>query len=219
MDQQAQETKAPMLEKGSTLLVTEGARGITYGTNLVILGSSDIFGMDDAFQAKALDPAGIMALVKKEMPKGRPLEIQKWVDRVANMRESAANIDALRSLGVKVTDHAADVTDQEAVKQAVAGHDTIHGVIHAAGLEMSQFIPKKELKAFQRVVDVKVKGMLNLLSAMESREFGFFCTFSSVTARFGNEGQADYTAANDLIAKITLRQQQLFPQRNFKFYD
>jgi len=135
------------------------------------------------------------------------------------MRESAANIDALRSLGAKVDYHAADVTDTDAVKQAVAGHDTLHGVIHAAGLEMSQFIPKKKLKDFQRVVDVKVKGMLNLLSTMESREYGFFCTFSSVTARFGNEGQADYTAANDLIAKMTLRQQQLFPQRNFKVYD
>jgi malonyl CoA-acyl carrier protein transacylase len=229
MDQQVPETTEPMIEKGSTLLVTGGARGITFeilkqvvnthGTDLVILGSSDIFGMDDAFLAKDLDQAGIMALVKKEMPKGRPLEIRKRVDRIVNMRESAANIDALRSLGAKVDYHTADVTDTDAVKQAVAEHDTIHGVIHAAGLEMSQFIPKKELNAFQRVVDVKVKGMLNLLSAMESREYGFFCTFSSVTARFGNEGQADYTAANDLIAKMTLRQQQLFPQRNFKVYD
>ncbi|MBI9088008.1 MAG: SDR family NAD(P)-dependent oxidoreductase [Desulfobacterium sp.] len=229
MDQQVPETKAPMIEKNTTLLVTGGARGITfeilkqvvktYKTDLVILGSSDIFGMDDAFLATDLDQAGIMALVKKEMPKGRPLEIRKRVDRIVNMRESAANIDALRSLGVHVTYHAADVTDPDAVNKAVASHDTIHGVIHAAGLEMSQFIPKKELNAFQRVVDVKVKGMLNLLSAMASREYGFFCTFSSVTARFGNEGQADYTAANDLIAKMALRQQQLFPERNFKVYD
>jgi NAD(P)-dependent dehydrogenase (short-subunit alcohol dehydrogenase family)/3-hydroxymyristoyl/3-hydroxydecanoyl-(acyl carrier protein) dehydratase len=218
----------PMIKPGSTLLVTGGARGITFEimrqvvttlkTNLVILGSSHIKGLDPKFMADDLDRETIMALVKTEMPGTRPLEIRHRVNRIIQMRESADNLSLLEALGVKVTYHAVDVTDPEKVKQAVAAHDTIDGVIHAAGVEMSQFIPKKEVKDFSRVMDVKVKGMVNLISAMEKRDYSFFCAFSSVTARFGNEGQADYTAANDLITKLAFAQRQLHPERQFKIY-
>jgi len=61
---------------------------------------------------------------------------------------------------------------------------------------MSQFIPKKELWAFEQVVDVKIKGVDNLIQAFKGREYRYFFAFSSVTARFGNEGQVDYTAGN-----------------------
>ncbi|MDY0374137.1 MAG: SDR family NAD(P)-dependent oxidoreductase [Desulfobacterium sp.] len=218
----------PMIEKGSTLLVTGGARGITFEimkqvvktlkTDLVILGSSDINGLDPKFTKEGLDREKIMALVKTEMPGARPIKVRHRVDRVVQMRESAANLALLESLGVKVTYHAVDVTDPDRVRQAVAAHGTIDGVIHGAGIEMSQFIPKKDVNDFTRVMDVKVKGMVNLLSAMEKRDYSFFCVFSSVTSRFGNEGQADYTAANDLITKLTLAQQQLHPERQFKVY-
>jgi hypothetical protein len=64
------------------------------------------------------------------------------VDRIVNMRKSATNIDALRSLGVKVTYHAAAVTDTDAVKQSVADHDTIHGFIQTILKERGlEFLP------------------------------------------------------------------------------
>ncbi|MDY0221195.1 MAG: SDR family NAD(P)-dependent oxidoreductase [Desulfobacterium sp.] len=228
LEQRLPDRGKPMIEKGSTLLVTGGARGITFEimkqvvktlkTDLVILGSSDINSLDPKFAKEGLDREKIMALVKTDMPGARPLKVRHRVDRIIQMRESAANLALLESLGVRVTYHAVDVTDPDKVKQAIAAHDTIDGVIHAAGIEMSQFIPKKDLNDFTRVMDVKVKGMINLLSAMEKREYGFFCAFSSVTSRLGNEGQADYTAANDLITKLTLAQQQLHPERQFKVY-
>jgi len=83
---------------------------------------------------------------------------------------------------------------------------------------MSQFIAKKELWSFELVVDVKVKGMQNLLKATEDRDYKYFFTFSSVTARFGNEGQVDYTSANDFLGKTLFRQKQLHPERNYKVY-
>ncbi|ACN16274.1 predicted polyketide synthase [Desulforapulum autotrophicum HRM2] len=228
LDQQMAVKGASMIPKGGTLLVTGGARGITYeimkqvvtiyGTDLIILGSSDIYALDPSFMAEGLGEPEIMALVKPTMPKARPLEIRQRVDRIVKMREAAANLALLESLGAKVTYHAVDVTDLDKVQRAIAAHERIDGVIHAAGVEMSQFIPKKTLTDFERVMDVKVKGMVNLLTAMADRDYRFFCTFSSVTARFGNEGQADYTAANDFITKLALEQQQLHPERKFKVY-
>jgi hypothetical protein len=111
-----------------------------------------------------------------------------------------------------------DVTDYEAVKKAVDSCEKIDGIFHAAGMEMSQFIPKKELWSFELVVDVKVKGMRNLLRAAEDRDYKYFFTFSSVTARFGNQGQVDYTAANDFLGKTLFLEKQRHPQRDYKVY-
>jgi hypothetical protein len=96
--------------------------------------------------------------------------------------------------------------------------DRIDGIFHAAGMEMSQFIPKKERKAFELVVDVKIKGMRNLLAAAKDRDYRYFFTFSSVTARFGNQGQVDYTAANDFLGKTLFREKQLHPEKTCKVY-
>jgi len=85
-------------------------------------------------------------------------------------------------------------------------------------MEMSQFIPKKELWAFELVVDVKVKGMRNLLEAAKDRDYKYFFTFSSVTARFGNQGQVDYTAANDFLGKTLFLERQRHPERTYKVY-
>ena len=111
-----------------------------------------------------------------------------------------------------------DVTDFTAVKKAVDSCDKIDGIFHAAGMEMSQFIPKKELWSFELVVDVKVKGMRNLLEAAKDRDYKYFFTFSSVTARFGNQGQVDYTAANDFLGKTLFLERQRHPERTYKVY-
>ena len=51
--------------------------------------------------------------------------------------------------------------------------------------------------------DVKSDGWFNLLHAAGDLPIGATVAFSSVAARFGNAGQTDYSAANDLLCKIT----------------
>jgi malonyl CoA-acyl carrier protein transacylase/acyl carrier protein len=218
-----------LMQSGDTVLVTGGARGITYEIlkslvkaykiNLVILGRSDIEGIDPEFKTDAADAAFILNKLKTRMTDAKPLEIKKAVDRIIKFKESLNNIETLKSMGVQVDYHAVDVTNAQAVEKAIAAHGKIDGVVHAAGLEESQFIPKKELKSFNRVFDTKIYGILNLLQAMQDRDYRFFVTFSSVTARFGNEGQIDYTAANDMLTKMLLKEKQAHPERNYKVYD
>ncbi len=75
--------------------------------------------------------------------------------------------------------------------------------IHAAGIEKSRKIESKTQEEFEQVVSAKADGLVNLLAAMESNGLlpQRVLFFSSVAGRFGNSGQTDYAAANDLLSK------------------
>ncbi len=217
-----------IISENDTMLVTGGAGGITYEiikkvvdkyrVNLIILDINDIYSTDPKFLDKASTQPELMALLREDMPGQKPVEIKRALDRLMRVRQSIDNIEYLQSKGISVDYNCVDVTDFDAVQAAVNKYDKIDGIFHAAGMEMSQFIPKKELWSFELVVDVKVKGMRNLLQACQDRNYKYFFTFSSVTARFGNEGQVDYTSANDYLGKTLFRQQQLYPERTYKVY-
>ena len=167
---------ARFIHEGDTLLVTGGARGITFEIlkalvasvkiKLVILGRSNLDDLDPALADPAIDKATIMAKLKTIMPDAKPITIKQALDRTLGTRASIANLDALRALGATVAYHPVDVTDAEAVAAAVATAGPLDGVLHAAGLEESQVIPKKTMASFDRVFDTKVTGLLNVLAAL-----------------------------------------------------
>jgi len=223
----ADRTQKIVSEK-DTLLVTGGAGGITYEIikkvvekykiNLIILDINDIYSTDPKYLDKASTGADLMAKLRDDLPGVKPVEIKRALDRLMRVRQSIDNIEFLKSQGVHVDYNCVDVTHAADVKAVVDKYDRIDGIFHAAGMEMSQFIAKKELWSFELVVDVKVKGMRNLLAAFKNRDYKYFFTFSSVTARFGNEGQVDYTAANDYLGKTLFHQRQIHPDRTYKVY-
>ena len=76
-------------------------------------------------------------------------------------------------------------------------------MLHAAGLERSHFLPDKDQVEFDLVFDVKADGWFNLLHAIGDMPLRATVAFSSIAGRFGNAGQTDYSAANDLLCKYT----------------
>ncbi|WDP92222.1 MAG: acyltransferase domain-containing protein [Desulfobacter sp.] len=228
MHQSIADRTQQVVSENDTLLVTGGAGGITYEilkqvvarykTNLVILDINDIYATDAKYLDKAADQPRLMALLREDMPGVKPVEIKRALDRIMRVRQSVENIEYLKAQGISVEYICTDVTDYDAVKKAVDSCERIDGIFHAAGMEMSQFIPKKELWSFELVVDVKVKGMRNLLRATKDLDYKYFFTFSSVTARFGNQGQVDYTAANDFLGKTLVKENLDHPERTYKVY-
>jgi len=103
---------------------------------------------------------------------------------------------------------ACDVTDAAAVQamidevQQAQGHVDV--IVHAAGMERSHFLPDKPPREFNLIFDVKADGLFNLLKATEALEspLDAVVVFSSIAGRFGNAGQTDYSAANDLMCKV-----------------
>ncbi len=65
-------------------------------------------------------------------------------------------------------------------------------------------IVDKTDEQFQAVFDTKVEGLRSLLAATADDPLQLLCLFSSVAARTGNAGQADYAMANEILNKVAV---------------
>ncbi|NHJ47928.1 MAG: SDR family NAD(P)-dependent oxidoreductase [Asgard group archaeon] len=147
--------------------------------------------------------SGITAEIIKGLASKSKMEIHILdIQELEKSEQAKKTIKELESLGSKVHYHKQDVLDLKGIKNITKENGPFNGIIHGAGIEISQLIMKKPQKEFNLVYDVKVKGALNLLSATKDTPLDFFMTFSSVAGRFGNRGQTDYSAANDTLNKI-----------------
>jgi NAD(P)-dependent dehydrogenase (short-subunit alcohol dehydrogenase family) len=135
-----------------------------------------------------------------------PVLIERELSRCERLQSALIAIQAVRAAGGKAYYHEADLTDPKAVAKVMAGIRDQDGrvdvLVHAAGLDISRAVADKEPREYDLVFDVKSDGLFNLLHAADSLPVGAVVAFSSVAGRFGNAGQTDYSAANDLLCKI-----------------
>ncbi|MCP4937244.1 MAG: SDR family NAD(P)-dependent oxidoreductase, partial [bacterium] len=126
------------------------------------------------------------------------------VGRSALSEDRAYRLQQLNDLGVgTVTYLPADISSLEettlVVNQARARFGSIQGIIHAAGVIEDSLIPQKTLPQLRAVVAPKVMGAIHLDYLLATEDLDFFVLFSSVTALWGNIGQADYAYANSFL--------------------
>jgi hypothetical protein len=140
--------------------------------------------------------------------KPTPVEVEA---RLAALERAAATLEslvALEKLGSKAVYLACDVTDFASVSQAVktilAAESRIDVLIHAAGYESSHRLDRKSVQEFNQTLAVKATGFFHLYKTLEeqARLPRAVIGFSSVAGWFGNTGQTDYSAANDLLGKL-----------------
>jgi NAD(P)-dependent dehydrogenase (short-subunit alcohol dehydrogenase family) len=136
-----------------------------------------------------------------------PVLIDRELGSYERLYSALTAIQAVREAGGEACYHAVDLTDPAAVADVMADirqrHGRIDVLLHAAGLEISRAIADKKPREFDLVFDVKSDGWFNLLHAAGDLPIGATVVFSSVAGRFGNAGQTDYSAANDLLCKVT----------------
>jgi 3-oxoacyl-[acyl-carrier protein] reductase len=118
----------------------------------------------------------------------------------------------------------ANVADEDQVKAAVAtaleANGCINGVVNVAGITRDMRIPKKDFDDFKAVMAVHVHGTFLFTREVAAQHWHplfkandnaplddgvnrFIVNFSSVSARNGNVGQIDYTAAKGAIEGMT----------------
>ncbi|HVN10734.1 MAG TPA: SDR family NAD(P)-dependent oxidoreductase, partial [Kineosporiaceae bacterium] len=145
-----------------------------------------------------------------------PVAIERELGRFERLTAALAGIDAVRDAGGTAHYHSVDLTDADAVGRVMAGirstADRIDLLVHAAGIEISRSLPDKQPREYDLVHDVKADGWFTLLHAAGDLPIGATVVFSSVAARFGNAGQTDYSAANDLLCKITSSMRRTRPE-------
>ncbi len=136
-----------------------------------------------------------------------PATIERQLAVLERGHAALAAIEAVRQAGGTACWHAVDLTDAAAMAAVVgevrARHGRVDVLLHAAGIEVSRLLPDKQPREFNLVFDVKADGWFNLLHELGDLEIGATVAFSSVAGRFGNGGQTDYSAANDLLCKST----------------
>jgi len=212
-----------ILHKGSVFVVTGAAGSIVSAitADLAAAAGGGIFHLLDLTPAPDRhDPdlaafrkdrdglkATIAARMKSAGEKPTPVAIERELARIERLNAALTAIQAVEAAGGTAHYHAADLTDAEAVARAIAEVRSANGridvLLHAAGLEISRNLPEKEPREFDLVFGVKSDGWFNVLKAAGDMPIGATAVFSSVAGRFGNQGQTDYAAANDLLCKIT----------------
>ncbi|MCB9654864.1 MAG: SDR family NAD(P)-dependent oxidoreductase [Deltaproteobacteria bacterium] len=145
--------------------------------------------------------------LKAQGERATPAAVEKLVARLERANAALVAIEAVERAGGTAHYHEVNLLDGEAVTRVVNEIRSMHGrvdvLLHAAGLEISHFLPDKKPEEYNLVFDVKSDGWFHLLKAMGDMPLGATVVFSSIAGRFGNGGQADYSAANDLLCKYT----------------
>ena len=208
---------------GDTIVVTGGGRGVTAacalelarasGARMLLLGRSPQPVEEPAWLAGAATPAEIKkALLGNRFTgngKPKPSEVEAECRRVVGAREITTNLSLFHEAGLKAVYRSIDTRDAAQLSALLAEErntgQKIAGIIHGAGVIEDRLIEAKTDDQFARVFDTKVDGLRALLDVTASETLKFIALFSSVSARFGNRGQADYAAANEVLNKAAWR--------------
>ena len=214
------EPGALVLDPDSVVMVTGGAYGITaeltlalavkYGPRLVLVGRSPLPGEEPEL-TRGIDDKARLRLVlaahlRESGQKVTPVVVDAELARIRKERDIHANLAALRAAGCEVEYHSLDVRDRGAfaalIDDVYRRFGRIDGVLHGAGVISDKLIVSKPLAAFEAVFDTKVAPALVLAGKLRMPELRFIVFLSSVAGRFGNIGQADYSAANEVLNKL-----------------
>lgn len=218
---------ARAVETGDVVVVSGGARGVTAavalalasaGTRpkLILLGRSPAPEPGPSWLQEVADEAAVKRTILNHEFNGNstPVQLESAFRRHMANREIAATLAAIRKTGSEAHYHSVDVREAYAVGRVIDSvrvtHGPVRAVVHGAGVLEDRLIVDKKPEQFERVFDTKVKGLENLLAATAQDPLRHLVLFSSVTARMGNRGQADYAMANEAMNKIA---QQVAVQR------
>ena len=199
-------------------MVSGGGRGITarvcldiahrFGGKFVLLGRTPLRFKSASEIDLAAEEARVRAELKADGVRVTPMAVKRAMAKLHAELEVHATLAAMREAGALATYQSADVCDVAALRRVVAtasrelGGEVTH-VLHGAGLEDSRALMDKDPDVFDRVFRTKVAGAAAMMDA--APDMRTFIGFSSVAGRFGNVGQADYSAANDAMSKLVLQ--------------
>jgi acyl transferase domain-containing protein/NAD(P)-dependent dehydrogenase (short-subunit alcohol dehydrogenase family) len=217
------------LDPEDVLVVTGGARGITAaavasllhhaGPKLVLLGRSPYPAPEPDWLAHLSGEPDIKAaIMKNELSPAdaSPLMLEKAYQRRMANREVMGYLSEFQQRAGSVAYHAVDIrqgTEVDKILQEVRStHGPIKGIIHGAGVLEDRLIVDKTPEQFNRVFDTKALGLQSLLRATQKDPLRYLVLFSSVSARFGNKGQADYAMANEVLNKMAQQEAARRPE-------
>ncbi len=223
---------APLTE-GAKILVTGGARGITaaiaielarrFRPSLILVGRSPLPPAEEEPHTVGLkEPGELKAALIKHLSNGkppRPAEVEKAYQRLLQEREIRDNLASMRAAGATAEYYSVDVRDEQALERLIADvrarHGHLDGVLHGAGVIEDKLLRDKTPESFDRVFRTKVDSAFALCRLLPLDELKFLVFFASLASRYGNRGQSDYAAANEVLSKLAVQLDRQLPARVF----
>lgn len=193
-------------KEGDVVVIAAGAQGVTaklahalssFGSTLILLGRTEY---DDALDYSQ-DESELLKQIKTHYPdldeNGQNHTYQTGLD-INNL------ITALQRYGSTIEYKTCDVTDEKQVSATIAEilgkHNKIDTIIHGAGILSDSFISLLTADSFQKVTDVKLTGVVNLVNSVGAENLRHVIGLSSIAALTGNIGQANYCCGNRSMA-------------------
>jgi NAD(P)-dependent dehydrogenase (short-subunit alcohol dehydrogenase family) len=220
------------LKPGEPVVVSGGARGITalvaaelaraWQPTLLILGTTPMPVAEESPETAGLVveaeiKAALHARLRCEGRPGSPAALESSYQALRRAREVRENLALFRQAGATVDYARADVRDLGTLTRILDGWRRRYGepvgLIHGAGLIRDKLIREKTIESFDRVLGTKLDGALNLLRLLRPDALRFTALFSSIAGRFGNVGQSDYAAANEILNKLAQWLDRRWPGR------
>lgn len=194
-----------------------------YGANGVEIKTWRSIGFikPDERLVKPWQPGGIYLITGGAGALGKSLavEITENIDKgtvilLGSSEENAALRDWVcdkSSEGIEIRYIQVDISDAEEVNNLIKiiyrDYGCINGVFHLAGVLHDASIAEKSPEELRKVLSPKVNGVENLDRAIGNNVLDFFIVFSSLSSVFGNQGQADYAAANAYLDAFAHRRE------------
>ncbi|MBM4393297.1 MAG: SDR family NAD(P)-dependent oxidoreductase [Deltaproteobacteria bacterium] len=203
--------RRPHLDHHDVIVVSGGARGVTAAcvielaaqtqARFALLGRSRIDNAESPEVEAAHDEPALMRVLAPTA--GSPANLRKQVAAILAAREARATVAAVHAAGGQAIYVPCDVTNTDSVATALASVRSqlgpITGLVHGAGVIHDRKVKEKTAEQWNAVWSTKIDGARALVAATRRDALKLLCFFSSVAARSGNFGQADYAAANEVL--------------------
>ena len=204
------------IRRGAVWVATGGARGITaacalelgrrFGLRLHLIGTSPLPEIDPSWRNLTED--GLKALkasVILQSRQSRESPTEAW-ERVEKAIEIDRSLREFASETIPITYHRCNVADRQALAQVLdkirETDGPIEGILHGAGVDRACRYEKKRRDQVEAVFGAKVDGAYHLMTLTRQDPVRHFIGFGSVSGRLGGNGQTDYGAASDMLAKL-----------------
>ncbi len=220
------------IQRDWVFLLTGGARGVTaeiarqlaerYQPTLILAGTSPLPSGPEAADTAGITEtarlkAALLARLRASSTTVKPAAVEAALQRLLKDREIGQTIEGLRRAGSRVEYHSLDVRREdifgEFIDRIYREHGRLDVVIHGAGIIEDKLLRDKTPESFDRVVHTKADSAFLLSRKLRPESLQCLLFMSSVTAAFGNRGQADYAAANGAMNGLAINLAAQWPAR------
>ncbi|MGF1702233.1 phosphopantetheine-binding protein [Photobacterium makurazakiensis] len=218
--QAATKNAAAKLTKNDKVLVTGGAKGVTFEcalslakqcqSHFILAGRSKhitaselpewVQGKEDN-ELKSAAISHLQSLGDKPTPR----KVDALLRPVLSSLEINTALSAFKAVGASAEYISLDVSNSESVANTLSKIDGITGLIHGAGVLADKHIQDKTLDELNLVYGTKVGGLKAVLNAIDNSKLKLVAMFSSAASFYGNIGQSDYAMSNDILNKVALQ--------------